>query len=152
MSKQRPDPDKMTNELSGASAFFRGASPAPTVKPTADSPTPEEQPINDVTTSPRRDVATSQRHDVTASKETEPQGFDITRETASRDSLRLSIDETKALEAMRSSLKWEHDLSVSKNDICRVAVHWLLEDFRANGERSQAVLRLTPKGTRHHAG
>lgn len=30
MSKQRPDPDKITNELSGASSFFRrSAAPPP---------------------------------------------------------------------------------------------------------------------------
>lgn len=78
----------------------------------------------------------------------EPAGFDITRETASRDSLRLSIAETKALEAMRSALKWEHELTVSKNDICRVALHWLIEDFRTKGERSQAVARLRRKVNR----
>jgi hypothetical protein len=72
-------------------------------------------------------------------------GFDINRETASRDSLRLSIDETKALEALRQTLKWDHDLSVSKNDICRVALHHLLDDFHARGEQSQALARLKRK-------
>ena len=79
------------------------------------------------------------------STKAEPEGFDITRETASRDSLRLSIDETKALDAMRQSLNWDYDLTVSKNDICRVALHWLTEDFQSKGERSQAVNRLKKK-------
>lgn len=51
MSKQRPDPDKLTNELAGASAFFRRSAPttpsnandqAP--EPTTSPTTPEPQP------------------------------------------------------------------------------------------------------------
>ena len=90
---------------------------------------------------------TSRRHSVTTSGETpRPQtGFDINRPTTSRDSLRLSIDETKALDELRAALKWDFDLSVSKNDICRAALHQLLEDFRAKGEKSTAVTRLKRK-------
>jgi len=83
---------------------------------------------------------------VTSSASASP-AFDINRETSSRDSLRLATDETKAVEALRSALKWDHDLTVSKNDICRVALHALLEDFTAKGDRSQAIQRLKSKKT-----
>jgi hypothetical protein len=75
-------------------------------------------------------------------------GFDLNRPTTSRDSLRLSPDETRALDTLRQSLKWDYDLTVSKNDICRVALHWLLEDATAKEERSQAVIRLKRKTSR----
>lgn len=112
--------------------------PSPTPQP--ESPTPE--------TPSHGDVMTSRRHDVAVPSPAPSAGFDITRETASRDSLRLSVDETRALDAMRDSLKWDHELTVSKNDICRVALHALIEDFRAKGDRSQAVSRLKKKSTR----
>lgn len=51
MSKQRPDPDKMTNELAGSSAFFRKSPPAtepeaandaaPLPQPMASTPLPQ---------------------------------------------------------------------------------------------------------------
>ena len=92
---------------------------------------------------------TSRRHSVTTPDETpRPQaGFDINRPTTSRDSLRLSTDETKALDELRATLKWDYDLSVSKNDICRAALHHLLEDVQSKGERSAAVSRLKRKVT-----
>jgi hypothetical protein len=74
-------------------------------------------------------------------------GFDINRPTTSRDSLRLSLDETKALDELRTALKWDYDLTVSKNDICRAALHHLLEDHRTKGERSAAITRLKRKQT-----
>lgn len=150
MSKQRPNPDKMANELSGASAFFRSATPppaqpAPSVsEPSLDSvmTTPVPAPSHDVMTSKRQSVTTSASPLSAASA-----GFDINRPTASRDSLRLSVDETRALDELRASLKWDYDLTVSKNDICRAALHWLLEDFRVKGEKSTAVARLRRKQT-----
>jgi hypothetical protein len=151
MSKQRPNADKLANELMGASAFFR-QSPAPA----KDEPSqPEvEQPHSPAKTEepstpesqPRHDVVTSRRQHVTTSSP-EVTGFDINRPTASRDSLRLSIDETRALDELRQALKWDYDLTVTKNDICRVALHQLLEDWSAKGERSSAISRLKRKQT-----
>ena len=83
----------------------------------------------------------SQRHDVNTSLpvSTPALEFEINRTTTPRDSLRLSVDETKALDALRTSLKWDYDLSLSKNDICRAALHWLLDEFASKGEKSAAV-------------
>ncbi len=86
---------------------------------------------------------TSRRQSVTSPSA--PAGFDINRATASRDSLRLSIDETKAIDELRQALKWDYDVSVSKNDICRAALHALLEEFATKGDKSSAVNRLKRK-------
>lgn len=146
MSKQRPDAAKLSNELAGASAYFRPASrpastepePASTTAPSSTSPE----------TVVKSDVTTSRRHSVTTSAASPPTvGFDLNRPTTSRDSLRLSLDETKALDDLRQSLKWDYDLSVSKNDICRAALHLLLEDWTAKGDRSAAIARLKRKQT-----
>ncbi len=142
MSKHRPDPDKIANELAGASAFFRRSSKpedASAPDPASTKPeTPEPQSGRDVTTGWRRDVTPAAS--VPASE-----GFDINRETASHDTLRLAVDETRAVEELKSALKWDFDLTVSKNDICRVALHALLEDYRAKGTASAAVKRLKKK-------
>jgi len=150
MSKQRPTPDKLSNELAGASAFFRPA-PRPVERPPetpepagSTSTTSDPTQISDVTTSRRQSVTTSAP---AASPSREMEGFDINRPTNSRDSLRLSLDETKALDELRQALKWDYDLTVSKNDICRAALHLLLEDWLAKGERSAAITRLKRKQT-----
>ncbi len=142
MSKQRPDPDKIANELSGASAFFRRP-PTPEGDPqpepaVAKPETPEPEPGPDVTTSNSHDAKR-------ATPAPAPADFDINRETASHDTLRLAVDETRAVEELKSALKWDFDLTVSKNDICRVALHALLEDYRAKGTASAAVKRLKKK-------
>jgi len=142
MSKQRPNPDKITNELRGASSFFRRdepLSPAP-VEPAEAAPPPvvnEDRSLID-------DVMTARRHDVVTAPPPAP-GFDINRETASHDTLRLAVDETRALDDLKAALKWDHDLAVSKNDICRIALHELIENFRAKGSASDAVKRLRKK-------
>ncbi len=135
MSKQRPNPDKLANELAGASAFFRQSRRSPSRKhPIRLTPA---APVNPEPAN-QSDVMTSRRHSVTTSGETPRThaGFDINRPTASRDSLRLSTDETKALDELRAALKWDYDLSVSKNDICRAALHRLLEDFQPRAKNS----------------
>jgi hypothetical protein len=148
MSKQRPNPDKLANELAGASAFFRSTPPTqpepeatetPSPAPNISAPIPDDPAISDVTTSRRHDTTTS------SVPTSQSNTFDINRPTASRDSLRLSVEETKALDALRAALKWDYDLTVSKNDICRAALHWLLEDFAIKGDKSQAVARLKRK-------
>ncbi len=142
MSKQRPDPDKIANELSGASAFFRRTPQpegTPQPEPAVTKPeTPEPEPGPDVTTSTSHDAKRATPAPAHAD-------FDINRETASHDTLRLAVDETRAVEELKSALKWDFDLTVSKNDICRVALHALLEDYRAKGAASAAVKRLKKK-------
>lgn len=134
MPKERRTPEDIANELAQGSAFFRKAT-LPTSEQAAtpahpDAPIPEAE-------------ATSRRHDVTPPPQ--PDGFDINRETASHDTLRLAVDETRAVEQLKSALKWDFDLTVSKNDICRVALHALIEDYRAKGGSSAAVKRLKKK-------
>lgn len=148
MKKDRPDADKLANELLGASAFFRPPAKTPSSpEPPNDAEVPADQPTSSLERT--SDVMTSRRHSVTTSASispaAEPAGFDINRPTASRDSLRLSIDETKALDDLRQSLKWDYDVTVSKNDICRAALHMLLEDWKSRGERSAAMSRLKRK-------
>jgi hypothetical protein len=149
MSKQRPDSDKLANELLGASAFFRAPAKPVDEPAKAEPETPSQvQEVPAPEKMPADDVTTSRRHSVTTSSPTSsPSVFDINRATTSRDSLRLSMDETRALDELRQTLKWDYDVTVSKNDICRAALHWLLEDFASKGEKSVAVARLRRKQT-----
>ena len=154
MSKERPDYDKMANELHGKSAFFKRPTPPPTsdlafVPDPSVDPVPVETaaaatpPVDDQAPK-RRDVVTSRSHDATAAYRPS-ESLDINQPTTSHDTLRLASDETRALESLKSTLKWEYDLTVSKNDICRVALHELIEDYRAKGATSAAVKRLKKK-------
>jgi len=48
MSKQRPNPDKIANELAGGSAFFRKSTPAvepPSIPETVAQPEPSSAPV-----------------------------------------------------------------------------------------------------------
>ena len=151
MSKKRPDGNRILNELTDSSAFFkRDQRPVepPAASPLADpSTTPETTPIRDVTTSRRHDTTTSTPTSTKTNTPAEPKRLDINAPTTSRDSLRLSTEETRALDELRQQLKWDYDLSVSKNDICRAALHALVEEFRAKGERSESLKRLKRKQT-----
>jgi hypothetical protein len=142
MSKKAYDLAKVQNELKGASSFFKKPAAAP--EQAVSSPTPPAIPASEPTNG-RPSGTTSRRHGVMPS----PAGLDINQETASHDTLRLAINETKALEALKSALKWEQDLTVSKNDICRVALHALLEDYQTKGAASDAVKRLRTKHGRY---
>lgn len=150
MSKKTYDTSSVENELRGASAFFKPNTPAPVNSKAVPKPAREPQAEAEPVSAPearRHDVTTSNSHDV---KQSSPalSKLDINQETASHDTLRLAVAETKEIEALKSALKWDHDLSVSKNDICRVALHALLEDFVANGSQSEAVKRLAKKSGR----
>ena len=63
MSKQRPTPDRITNELAGASAFFKPSAPLP--EPPNDpvpavnrESTPEPKPVARVISAPETDTRT----------------------------------------------------------------------------------------------
>lgn len=156
MSKQRPDANKLANELLGASAFFR---PSPKVEDLPKHEEPVAPPLASRQSAPEppapRDVTTSRRHGTMTSlgapskrgDAASPAQVDINTPTSSRDSLRLSTEETRALDDLRQTLKWDYDLSVSKNDICRAALHALIEEFRSKGDRSDTLKRLKRKQT-----
>ncbi len=150
MSKKTYDTSSVENELRGASSFFKPHTPVPAETPAAPKPPREPKSEAETVNAPevrRRDVTMSNSHDVKPASPAPPK-LDINQETASHDTLRLAVPETKEIEALKSALKWDHDLSVSKNDICRVALHALFEDFMANGSQSEAVKRLTKKSGR----
>lgn len=145
MPKKRPDISKVANELR-ESAFFQPTPPSASAELDASSaPAPKSnvEPLQKPEVR-RRDVVTSLSHDANQSPPADSK-LDINQETASHDTLRLAVNETKEIEALKSALKWDHDLTVSKNDICRVALHALLEDFDTNGSQSEAVKRLSKK-------
>jgi hypothetical protein len=71
--------------------------------------------------------------------------FDINHKGTSHDTLRLSPEESKSIDRLISYLKWEHDLTIKKNDVCRVAIHYLMENFQAEVKASEAVTRLKKK-------
>ncbi len=144
MSKKRFDTDALRNELANASLFFKRPTPTPEPK-TAE---PAQSPRHDVTTPVSHDVKKSRRREVVKSESHDATPFDINRKGVSHDTLRLSPDESQAIDRLLSAFKWDYDLNVSKNDVCRVALHLLLENYHTLGKQSEAVSRLRKKKTR----
>ncbi len=64
MSKQHPNPDRLTNELAGASAFFKRPTPAPaepSVEPVQPEVTPPPTPPVDAPSTARTPVRPARR-------------------------------------------------------------------------------------------
>ena len=118
---------------------------------------PPAQQRRDVTTSPSHDVTTSRRHKVTTSNSHDvvksqshdvTSVFDINEKGITHDTLRLTSKESRAIDQLVAECKWNYDLAISKNDVCRVALHVLLEDHAKQGSGSEAVARLRKKRQR----
>ena len=59
--------------------------------------------------------------------------------------MRVSRTEQRDVEQLKLSLRDVLDGTTGKNDIFRAGLHFLLEDFRTNGEQSEVVSRLRKK-------
>ena len=115
-----------------------------------DTKTSSGQDVNvprrqDVNVPRRQDVSTSRHKDVKTARQQEVRLYDINAETLERETVRVSKAEQRAVEQLKLSLRDLLDSTVGKNDIFRAGLHFLLEDFQANGEQSEIVSRLRKK-------
>ena len=156
MNKKKIDVGKVANELREGSVFFR--------PPTAETPeAPEASPVDappsrrpDVVTSRRRDIRTSRlqdaatdgRHDSAASRR---RGAAAAREGAGdratalaqgvqelgtkRTTIRFSRPEKAALREIVHAYD-RREIRTTENELTRIAVSWLVEDYRELGEGS----------------
>lgn len=95
----------------------------------------------------RQEGNTASRKDVNVSRQQAINSYDINEETFERETVRVSKGEQRAIEWLKLSLRDMLDSTVGKNDIFRVGLHFLLEDFHKNGEQSEIVSRLQKKIT-----
>jgi hypothetical protein len=130
--------------------------PEPSISPVPQTPRRQDvqtQRQQDEKTSFRRDTKTSLRQDSNASRQQAPnvsrqkavESYDINAEGFERETVRLSKAEQRAAEQLKLSVRDTLDSTIGKNDIFRVGLHFLLEDFHKHGERSEVVSRLRKK-------
>ena len=134
----KPSPAPLDQQL------FR-PSPPPPARPS--TPTQQDAPKRrqDVKTPRPQDTETSLRQDVNPSRQQDVKPYDINDDTFERETVRISKAEQRAVERLKLSLRELLDGTVGKNDIFRAGLHFVLEDFRTNGERSEVVSRLRQK-------
>lgn len=73
--------------------------------------------------------------------------FDINVKPYRKDSFLFTDDEFEAMEDLKLELKRIHDLPATKNDIARIALQRLFEDYARRGGASAVVSRLAQKKT-----
>ncbi len=165
MSKKKLNVASIKNELEGgASLFFRPSSPAqpkpeaeepaavntisPTLQPALAPPHPGEahpaednkaEPSSDTTTPRYHDTTVSQHHDTAVSR---PDNATVAlirkavkefgKEAATH---RFTLDEKRAVADIIHAFKGR-GVKTSENEIARIAINFLLNDYRINGEQS----------------
>jgi hypothetical protein len=152
--KKKLNVDTIQSELRGGSAFFPGykspdsppaqsekAKPVKTSNVTSKANKPAEklQPSNDTTTPRHHDTTVSSNRDTT----TPIQGIDIFevvrkavkqigKEAATH---RFTIDEKNLLADIEYTYK-RRGIRTSENEVTRIAINYIVEEYRQNGEES----------------
>lgn len=68
--------------------------------------------------------------------------FDLAELPYRKDTFLFTTDEFEALEDLKLTLRRQHDLKVTKNDLARCAIQYLVEDYRRNADRSPVIAPL----------
>ena len=71
--------------------------------------------------------------------------FDLANLPLYKASYVFTQEELEALDDLKLELRRELDSKVTKNDLIRAALHMLIEDYAANGERSYACRKARKK-------
>ena len=87
---------------------------------------------------------TSQETSLPGKKE-EGLSLDLNETPHRKDSFLFTESEFEALEDLKLALRRRHDLPATKNDITRLALHHIAEDYHRNPDRSIIVSRLKRK-------
>jgi hypothetical protein len=146
MNKKKIDVGKVANELREGSVFFRSpTSEDPEAQP-ADAPTPRRRAV---TTVRPADAAASRRRDSDASGRqgapldgagdrvrTLAQG--VQELGTKRTTIRFSRSEKAALREIVHTYD-RREIRTTENELTRIAVSWLVEDYRELGEGSVLV-------------
>ena len=147
-----PSPGPLDQQLFGPPPPMRTSTPAQQEAPQRHKDVKTERPQGtkmssrqDTKTPFRQDVITPRQKDVNVSRQQAVRSYDINDETFERETVRLAKAEQRAVEQLKLSLRELLDSTVGKNDIFRAGLHFILDDFRRNGEQSEIVSRLRAK-------
>jgi hypothetical protein len=78
----------------------------------------------------------------------QPLATDVGNKPDRKETFMFSTDESEALEDLKLELRRRFDIKTSKNELARVAVRVLLDDYRQHGETSDLIRRLTKASTK----
>ena len=152
--KKKLNVENIQSELRGGSAFFPGyksqdsptsvpaeAQPVERVETHAEEHTPGDRPkvVNDTMTPRHHDTTVSRNHDTT----TQPADTDISevvrkavkqigKEAATH---RFTLEEKNLLADIEYTYK-RRGIRTSENEITRIAINYVIEEYRQNGEES----------------
>lgn len=145
--------DAIRNELHGQSLFFKPQkeaqenevlSPAPVAPPPpADleppKPSTKQTPVRDTTTPRYHDTVIPRHHD-TIIETTRRAVKQLGKEAATH---RFTVEEKKALKSIERDYD-ERDIRTSENEITRISINYIIEDYRQHGDDSilARVLKL----------
>ena len=120
----------------GMSAFFpASSSPTSQDEIIPETPAPPSQPAENEVPSVVDDVTTSSRYDVSFRK-----WRDIIEDTETHNSaLRLTNDESYAIEDVINDLKRKYKVKTSMNELARLGLLYLVQDFKKNKQQSLIV-------------
>jgi hypothetical protein len=151
MNKKKIDVDKVASELREGSVFFRPPTEGPTEGPVdretarrPDGTTPRQRGAR---TSGHQDSAPARRRDATPDKPGDrvtTLGSAVQELGTRRTTIRFSRPEKTALKEIIHTYD-RRDIRTTENELTRIAVNWLVEDYREQGERSvlaQVVAQL----------
>jgi len=146
--KKRLNESGVLNELRGGSAFFRGDPPANTTIPAAGAPAPEARPDDGATVesvTPRNRDTTTPRNQRTAQPRTRAAtDHGATLATVRRAvrqvgkeaaTYRFTVDEKRALAEIVYTYRGL-GMRTTENELTRIAVNFLIEEYRQHGEHS----------------
>ena len=162
--KKRLDTDAISNELEGASLFFRRPQETPQfqgdMQPEGpnteqergpDTPTPRLRGVQvprrpGTQASPPRGVQAPRHPDAQTPRRQDAAPFELSAKAEERQTLRLSEAEFRKLGAVQGMLGEQLAVKkVDKNDILRCGLHALFEDYEKRGEQSELVRQLRKK-------
>ncbi len=136
LSEQAPEaPTPVDQKL------FGSPSPPPSARPFRPNSSPPPAPVVAPASTP---TATRPPHEADEPR----RDFDLADIPYRKETYLFTSDEFEALEDLKLTLRRQHDLKASKNDLARCAIQYLLEDFRRNGDRSPVIAPLRRRGSR----
>lgn len=74
--------------------------------------------------------------------------FDLSEDALYQANFRFTLDEKEVLEDLKLQLSRELDSRVDKNDILRLGLHMLMQDYKDNGDRSYLIKKLKKRSSR----
>ncbi len=138
MSKKKLDVSTITNELRGQSVYFPQKQEEEVIKPEAPL-SPPAQPISDSLQASKHSSNLASKHASTLALSTEMIEFirKIVKNPGKEDVLyiRLTKEEKDKLADVSYTYK-RQGMKTSDNEVVRIAINALLEDYKANGETS----------------